>query len=67
MARHLYYVPFCHYQQRKKTSEEVVNRVLPKTPKLIAQTNGHSTTTTPAQSSEDSGSDGEKEIVSLSQ
>ena len=63
-----YHVPFCHYQQKKKTSEEVVvNRVLPKTPTLIAQTNGHSTTTTPAQSSEDSGSDGEKEIVSLSQ
>ncbi|XP_064789886.1 LOW QUALITY PROTEIN: nucleolar RNA helicase 2-like [Oncorhynchus masou masou] len=49
--------------EKKKTSEEVViNRVLPKTPTLIAQTNGHSTTTTPAQSSEDSGSDGEKEI-----
>uniref|UniRef100_A0A4W5R6I5 RNA helicase n=1 Tax=Hucho hucho TaxID=62062 RepID=A0A4W5R6I5_9TELE len=48
--------------EKKKTSEdEVVNRVLPKTPKLIAQTNGHSTTTTPAQSSEDSGSDDETE------
>uniref|UniRef100_A0A4W5RHR8 RNA helicase n=1 Tax=Hucho hucho TaxID=62062 RepID=A0A4W5RHR8_9TELE len=48
--------------KKKKTSEdEVVNRVLPKTPKLIAQTNGHSTTTTPAQSSEDSGSDDETE------
>ncbi|XP_020351090.1 nucleolar RNA helicase 2-like isoform X2 [Oncorhynchus kisutch] len=49
--------------EKKKTSEEVVvNRVLPKTLTLIVQTNGHSTTTTPAHSSEDSGSDGEKEI-----
>ncbi|KAK6328475.1 hypothetical protein J4Q44_G00004530 [Coregonus suidteri] len=48
-------------KKKKKTSEEVVNGVLPETTKLIAQTNGHSTATTPAQSSKDSGSDGEKE------
>jgi hypothetical protein len=68
-----YHVPFCHYQQKKKkkkkkekkTDEKViVNGVLPETPTLIAQTNGHTAATTPAQSSEDS--DSGKETVSLS-
>lgn len=67
-----YHVPFCHYQQKKKKKKKgkktdekvVVNGVLPETPKLIAQTNGHTAATTPAQSSEDS--DSGKETVSLS-
>lgn len=33
------------------------------TPKITAKTNGHSTSSTPAQSSEDSSSDSEKEMV----
>ncbi|XP_014035679.1 nucleolar RNA helicase 2 isoform X6 [Salmo salar] len=46
----------------KKTDEKVVvNGVLPETPKLIAQTNGHTAATTPAQSSEDSDSGKETE------
>uniref|UniRef100_A0A4W5KVA9 RNA helicase n=1 Tax=Hucho hucho TaxID=62062 RepID=A0A4W5KVA9_9TELE len=46
----------------KKTDEEViVNGVLPETPKLIAQTNGHTVAPTPEQSSEDSDSGKETE------
>ncbi|CAB1334524.1 unnamed protein product, partial [Coregonus sp. 'balchen'] len=38
-------------KNKKKTEEEVVvNGVLPETPKLIAQTNGHTAATTPGQS-----------------
>ncbi|XP_041715018.2 nucleolar RNA helicase 2 isoform X1 [Coregonus clupeaformis] len=49
-------------KNKKKTEEEVVvNGVLPETPKLIAQTNGHTAATTPGQSSEDSDSGKETE------
>ncbi|KAK6301516.1 hypothetical protein J4Q44_G00275690 [Coregonus suidteri] len=50
-------------KKKIKKSEEkvVVNGVLPETPKLIAQTNGHTAATTPGQSSEDSDSGKETE------
>ncbi|XP_041920943.1 nucleolar RNA helicase 2 [Alosa sapidissima] len=46
----------------KKDATSTANGNLAVTPKLIAKTNGHSTSTTPAQSSEDSCSDSEKEM-----
>ena len=51
-------------QKKKKIkTDTTANENLAVTPKLIAKTNGHSTSTTPAQSSEDSCSDSDKEMV----
>uniref|UniRef100_A0A8C7LKY1 RNA helicase n=1 Tax=Oncorhynchus kisutch TaxID=8019 RepID=A0A8C7LKY1_ONCKI len=48
-------------KKKKKKEKVIVDGVLPETPTLIAQTNGHTAATTPAQSSEDSDSGKETE------
>ncbi|XP_012695891.2 nucleolar RNA helicase 2 [Clupea harengus] len=50
-------------KKKKIKTDTTANENLAVTPKLIAKTNGHSTSTTPAQSSEDSCSDSDKEML----
>ena len=49
--------------KKKKPATAAVNGVPAKSPKSQAKLNGHSADSTPAQSSEDSSSDSEKETV----
>ncbi|KAJ8013710.1 hypothetical protein DPEC_G00032610 [Dallia pectoralis] len=48
-------------KKKKKRLDTVVDDVLTETPELVLQTNGHSAVTTPAESSDDTCSDSEKQ------